>query len=73
MASRDGVRALVVSFGVLVATALARLVVVTFTGSSALLADCLHNVADALTSVPLAIAFLVGRGRKTWPVSSWSR
>ncbi len=61
MASRDGIHALAVSFAVLVATALVQAVVVILTGSSALLADCLHNIADALTSVPLAIAFLVGR------------
>ena len=61
MASRDGMRAIAVSFAVLVVTALVQAVVVVLTGSSALLADCLHNIADALTSVPLAIAFLVGR------------
>ena len=65
MASRDGMRALAVSFGVLVATALVQAVVVVLTGSSALFADCLHNIADALTSVPLAIAFLVGRRGST--------
>jgi cation diffusion facilitator family transporter len=61
MATRDGMRALAVSFAVLVATALVQAVVVVLTGSSALLADCLHNIADALTSVPLAIAFLLAR------------
>jgi cation diffusion facilitator family transporter len=36
-------------------------VVVVFSGSVALLGDTLHNVADALTAIPLGIAFLLGR------------
>jgi cation diffusion facilitator family transporter len=35
--------------------------VVAFTGSVALLGDTLHNAADALTAVPLGIAFVLGR------------
>lgn len=42
-------------------TAAAQAVVVAFSGSVALLGDTLHNVADALTAVPLGIAFLLGR------------
>ncbi len=34
---------------------------VVFSGSVALLGDTLHNAADALTAVPLGIAFLLGR------------
>jgi cation diffusion facilitator family transporter len=45
------------------ATAALQAVVVAFTGSVALLSDTLHNAGDALTAVPLAIAFWVGR----WP------
>ena len=30
-------------------------------GSVALLGDTLHNLADALTAIPLAIAFMLGR------------
>lgn len=37
------------------------MVVVLFTGSTALLADTIHNFADALTAVPLWIAFVLGR------------
>ncbi|HWH30609.1 MAG TPA: cation diffusion facilitator family transporter [Mycobacteriales bacterium] len=59
--SRRGVRALVVSLVVLGLTALAQAAVVVLTGSVALLGDTLHNVADALTAVPLAVAFLLGR------------
>ncbi|MCA1712453.1 MAG: cation diffusion facilitator family transporter [Actinobacteria bacterium] len=60
-ASSRGTRALVISLAVLGVTALLQAVVVVFTGSVALLGDTLHNVADALTAVPLAIAFSVGR------------
>lgn len=59
--SSRGMRVLGLSFVVLVVTAVAQAVVVTFSGSVALLGDTLHNVADALTAVPLAIAFWVGR------------
>lgn len=56
-----GLRTVGRSFAVLAATALAQLVVVLLTGSVALLGDTVHNVADALTAVPLAAAFLLGR------------
>ena len=38
---------------------------VAFSGSVALLGDTLHNFADALTAVPLGIAFLLGRRAAT--------
>lgn len=59
--SRQGMRALWVSLAVLGATALLQSVVVVWSGSVALLGDTLHNVADALTALPLALAFAVGR------------
>ncbi|HWC79200.1 MAG TPA: cation diffusion facilitator family transporter [Pseudonocardiaceae bacterium] len=59
--SRDGLRALWGSFAVLLATALAQAAVVALTGSVALLSDTLHNLADAGTAIPLAIAFRLGR------------
>lgn len=59
--SRQGMRALWISFAVLAATAAVQGAVVVASGSAALLGDCLHNVADALTAVPLAVAFLIGR------------
>lgn len=59
--SRKGTRALVVSLVVLGATALAQGLVVLLTGSVALLGDTLHNLSDALTAVPLFIAFSIGR------------
>ncbi|MDT8912843.1 cation diffusion facilitator family transporter [Amycolatopsis sp. PS_44_ISF1] len=64
-ASRAGMRALWLSFAALLGTASVQLVVVGFTGSVALLGDTLHNFADALTAVPLAVAFLLGRRKET--------
>ena len=60
-ASSEGMRALWLSLGVLAATALIQAAVVALSGSVALLGDTLHNAADALTAVPLGIAFIVGR------------
>jgi len=59
--SAEGIRALKISLVALLVTALAQAVVVAFTGSVALLADTIHNFSDALTAVPLWIAFVVGR------------
>jgi cation diffusion facilitator family transporter len=56
-----GIWALKWSFVGLMITALLQVVVVTFTGSVALLADTIHNFADAATAVPLAIAFWFAR------------
>lgn len=56
-----GIRALKISLVVLVLTALAQAVIVAFSGSVALLADTIHNVGDALTAVPLWVAFSLAR------------
>ncbi|OZM70676.1 cation diffusion facilitator family transporter [Amycolatopsis antarctica] len=64
-ASARGMRALWISFAGLMVTAVAQLAVVAVSGSVALLGDTLHNFADALTAVPLAIAFLLGRRAAT--------
>lgn len=63
--SAEGMRTLWISLAVLGATACAQVVVVALSGSVALLGDALHNSADALTAVPLGIAFLLGRRRPT--------
>ena len=60
-ATTSGMRALWISAAVLGATALVQAVVVAMSGSVALLGDTLHNAIDALTVVPLAIAFVAGR------------
>jgi cation diffusion facilitator family transporter len=56
-----GLRVLWVSAAVLGATALLQAAVVVMSGSVALLSDTLHNAIDALSVVPLAIAFIAGR------------
>jgi cation diffusion facilitator family transporter len=60
-ASAEGLRALWISLAVLGATAVIQAIVVVFSGSVALLGDTLHNGVDALTAVPLGVAFVVGR------------
>jgi cation diffusion facilitator family transporter len=64
-ATSEGMRALWVSAAVLGATALVQSVVVAMSGSVALLGDMLHNAMDAMTVVPLAIAFIAGRRQPT--------
>jgi cation diffusion facilitator family transporter len=59
--SAEGMRALWVSLAILGGAAVFQAAVVAISGSVALLGDTLHNAADALTAVPLGIAFLVGR------------
>jgi cation diffusion facilitator family transporter len=61
VATRDGVRATWMSLLGLGVTAALQLVVVVLSGSVALLADTIHNVTDALTAIPLLIAFRLGR------------
>ncbi len=56
-----GVRASKVSLVGLGITAALQAVLVVITGSVALLSDTLHNLTDALTAVPLWIAFALGR------------
>lgn len=60
-ASAEGMRAVKISLTVLGATAAAQAVLVVVTASVALLADTIHNVADALTAVPIGVALIVGR------------
>ncbi|MDP9868555.1 MULTISPECIES: cation diffusion facilitator family transporter [Streptosporangium] len=63
--SSRGMRVLAISFAALTVTALVQAVIVALSGSVALLGDTLHNFADALTAVPLAIAFSLGRRAAT--------
>lgn len=57
--SRAGVRAVGVSLAVLGVTAALQAAVFVVSGSIALLADLIHNGGDALTAIPLGIAFLL--------------
>jgi cation diffusion facilitator family transporter len=64
-ADATGRRALLISLAGLALTAAIQAVVVVLSGSVALLGDTLHNVADALTAVPLLIAFRLARRQAT--------
>jgi cation diffusion facilitator family transporter len=57
--SRDGIRTVAISLAVLGAAALVQAAIFVLTDSVALLADLIHNVGDALTAVPLGIAFML--------------
>jgi cation diffusion facilitator family transporter len=59
--SARGIRAVKISLIALGVTAILQSLVVVVSGSVALLADTVHNFSDALTAVPLWIAFVVGR------------
>jgi cation diffusion facilitator family transporter len=55
--SREGIEAVLISLGVLGVAAVAQTLIFALSGSVALLADLIHNFGDALTAVPLGIAF----------------
>jgi cation diffusion facilitator family transporter len=64
--SRAGVRAVSLSLAILGGAAVVQAGILVFSGSVALLADLIHNIGDALTAVPLGIAFFLRsvRGEK---------
>ena len=64
-ASADGLRTLAVSLAALAATAAVQFAVAAASHSVALLGDAVHNAADALTALPLAAAFVLGRRAPT--------
>ena len=61
--SRDGIRVVGASLAILAITAIAQAAIYVATDSVALLADLVHNAGDALTAVPLAVAFLLRSAR----------
>ena len=61
--SRDGVRAVAISLAVLATAALAQTAIFAASGSVALLADVIHNYGDALTALPLGVAFFLRSAR----------
>jgi cation diffusion facilitator family transporter len=64
--SRDGMKTVSISLAVLGAVTVIQLAIYVASGSVALLADLVHNFGDALTAVPLGIAFFLqsARGEK---------
>lgn len=63
--SAEGIRATKVSLVGLGVTAVLQAVIVVVSGSVALLSDTLHNLGDALTAIPLWVAFSLGGRRPT--------
>ena len=61
LATDRGIWAVKMSLVILLATALFQVVVVLASGSVALMADTIHNFSDALTAVPLGLAFTLSR------------
>jgi cation diffusion facilitator family transporter len=57
--SREGLRAVSLSLGLLGAATILQAVIFAMSGSIALLADLIHNGGDALTAIPLGLAFLL--------------
>src|SRR6266704_2743514 len=64
-ATDKGIWAIKWSFAILAITAVLQMVVVVASGSIALLADTIHNIADATTAIPLWIAFVLARRKPT--------
>ncbi|MHA2168679.1 MAG: cation diffusion facilitator family transporter [Candidatus Kariarchaeaceae archaeon] len=63
--SKEGIRALKISFFGLMITAVFQFFMVIYTGSVALLADTIHNFSDALTAIPLWIAYRLNLKQKS--------
>jgi cation diffusion facilitator family transporter len=60
-ASERGIWALKISLAILAVTALIQIGIFMISGSAGLLADTIHNFSDALTAIPLGLAFLLAR------------
>ena len=62
--SSEGIRAAWIGLGGMGVTAVLQMFIVAISGSIALLADTLHNVGHAATTIPLVIAFRIGQRRR---------
>ena len=63
--SEKGIRTIYVALAILLATTVLQVVIYLFSGSVALLAGTVHNLGDALNTVPLLIAFRLSRRAAT--------
>src|SRR5215510_1874393 len=61
LATERGIRAVKISLVALLLTAAFQVAIVVISGSVALLADTIHNFSDALTAIPLGLAFTLSR------------
>jgi cation diffusion facilitator family transporter len=62
--SKEGIHAVSISLIVLLVTAIFQIIIFFATNSVSLLADMIHNLGDAMTAIPLAVAFWM-RNRET--------
>ncbi len=65
LSSSQGIRAAWIGLAGMMATAIAQVVIVALSGSVALLADTIHNLGHAATTIPLILAFRLGRRAAT--------
>jgi cation diffusion facilitator family transporter len=65
LVSKAGTRALTISLAGLLLTALVQAIIVALSSSVGLLADTIHNFTDALTALPIGLAFLMARRSPT--------
>lgn len=63
--SGQGIRAAWIGLAGMMATAILQMAIVAVSGSIALLADTVHNLGHAVTTIPLVIAFRLGRKAAT--------
>ncbi len=56
--SKEGVKAVSISFAVLMIASIIQVILFGASHSVALLADVIHNAGDSLTAIPLGLAFL---------------
>ncbi|WP_380168934.1 cation diffusion facilitator family transporter [Jannaschia sp. R86511] len=63
--SRDGIRTAWIGLAGMMATAAVQVAIVAVSGSIALLADTIHSLGHAATTIPLIIAFRLGRRAPT--------
>lgn len=61
MHNEEGIRTVWLALAALGVTSLLQIVIVLASGSVALFADTVHNIGDALNSIPLLIAFYLAR------------
>ncbi len=69
MVSNAGTRALAISLAGLLVTAVLQVIVFAISDSVGLLADTIHNFADAFTALPIGLAFVVARRAPTKGIS----
>lgn len=63
--TRDGIRTAWIGLAGMLVTAIVQIVIVAISGSIALLADTIHNLGHAATTIPLIMAFRLGRREPT--------